>query len=208
LTSLVGYNSPQQWSAILGAPLPVGQHLSLPWIVVIGASLLAALVDLRCRRIPNWLTGPLFVAGLVWSGYWGGLGGLGESAGTAGLLALPYIVLFLVAGGGAGDAKLMGAVGAWLGFRPGCQVLVAVCLSGMVMGLAWAACKRRSRGVFNNILLIGLGLVWSVLARRKFSEDQSVLPNTKNMLTMPYGLAIFLGVCIVALREYLLKVQP
>ena len=37
----------------------------LQWGVVIGASLAAAIFDLRERRIPNMLCGPLFIAGLI-----------------------------------------------------------------------------------------------------------------------------------------------
>ena len=48
----------------------------LQWGVVIGASLLAALSDLRERRIPNALTFPLFVVGLIWAAWFGGLAGL------------------------------------------------------------------------------------------------------------------------------------
>ena len=65
------------------------------WGVVIGASLLAALGVLKVRRIPNALTFPVFVVGLIWSAWFGGVSGLAESAGASALLALPYIILFL-----------------------------------------------------------------------------------------------------------------
>ena len=31
------------------------------------------------------------------------------------LLGIPFVILFLIAGGGAGDAKMMAAIGAWVG---------------------------------------------------------------------------------------------
>jgi Flp pilus assembly protein protease CpaA len=77
----------------------------LQWGVVIGASTAAAVWDLRQRRIPNILTGPLFIGGLVWAIWVGGLPGLGEALVACIILAAPYVWLFLVAGGGAGDAK-------------------------------------------------------------------------------------------------------
>ena len=102
------------------------------WGVVIGASLFAVVSDIRQRRIPNALTFPLLAVGLIWAACFGGLAGLLEALGACALLALPYVLLFIFVGGGAGDAKLMGAIGAWLGLRYG---LVALCEGGG-MGVA------------------------------------------------------------------------
>ena len=41
----------------------------IQWGVVIGASLIAAVLDLRARRIPNLLCGPLFITGLIWAAW-------------------------------------------------------------------------------------------------------------------------------------------
>ena len=82
----------------------------IQWGVIISASLVAASCDMRSRRIPNTLTFPLFLCGLVWALVHGGLSGLGEAFGACFILALPYILLFVFANGGAGDAKLMGAI--------------------------------------------------------------------------------------------------
>jgi len=57
------------------------------WGVVIGASLVAALGDLRDRRIPNALTFPLLVVGLIWATWFGGLSGLAGAVGACLLLA-------------------------------------------------------------------------------------------------------------------------
>lgn len=174
----------------------------LLWSAVIGASLLAAVIDLRRGRIPNWLTAPLFIAGLAWAGYTGGTGQVLDGLGAALLLALPFVVLFVIAGGGAADAKLMGALGAWLGIHSGCMVLVAVCLSGLVVGLVYALCKRRVRGVLRNLRMICVSLFCMFHSGSKWSQADLLLPEPQNMLPMPYGLAIFLGVSAVALRAY------
>ena len=83
----------------------------IQWGIVIGASLIAAITDLHRRRIPNALTVPLLLFGLIKSTCLAGGSGLLESAGACFLLALPFVLLFIFAGGGAGDAKLMGAIG-------------------------------------------------------------------------------------------------
>src|SRR6056297_2650346 len=106
------------WTALWHDSVPLIQ-----WATVLGASLAAAGWDIRCRRIPNFLTGPVLLAGLIWAAASAGWAGLGDSLAAAALLGLPYVVLFLQCGGGAGDAKLMMALGAWLGLVNGVVVL-------------------------------------------------------------------------------------
>lgn len=110
----------------------------LKWVIVIAACVVAAITDLQSRRIPNLLTIPLFLTGLVagfaWNGGWGVL----ESLLAAALLMTPYLLLFLFAGGGAGDAKLMAGIGAWLGLVNGMAALLAVALTGVLLAIWWA----------------------------------------------------------------------
>ena len=85
------------WSLTLNEhPLP-----ALQWGIVLGASLVAARFDARSRRIPNWLTGPLFLTGLVGSSIAAGSAGAAEAGLASVLLSLPYILLFLFGGGPA-----------------------------------------------------------------------------------------------------------
>jgi hypothetical protein len=66
-----------------------GSSLFIQWGAVIGASLVAAVWDLRQRRIPNALTLPLMGAGLAYSAWVGGLSGAAGSIGGCLLAALP-----------------------------------------------------------------------------------------------------------------------
>jgi prepilin peptidase CpaA len=83
----------------------------------IAAILLAAVAcwtDLRTRRIPNLLTLCAAAAGIAFHCLPGGNGPLTALAGwLAGVLI--FSPLFLLRGMGAGDLKLLGAFGAWLG---------------------------------------------------------------------------------------------
>ena len=84
----------------------------------------AAVWDLRTRRIPNKLTLPALVAGIVYQLAFNGLAGLGD-AGLAFLVGFGSLfVLWIVGGGGGGDVKLMGALSVWLGFAMTWQVLI------------------------------------------------------------------------------------
>ncbi len=93
--------------------LPISQLVLLVSVAVF--TLVAAVSDLRTRKIPNWMTVPMCVAGLIyqvcffqWSGLGSGL--LGFLAGF-GIL----FVLWMIGSAGGGDVKLMGALGPWLG---------------------------------------------------------------------------------------------
>lgn len=92
-------------------------------IPVVAFTLVAAVCDYRTKKLPNWLTVPAFAAGLLYhvihgavvdgfSGAWSEfLFSMGGFATGFGIL----FVLWLIGGGGAGDVKMMGALGAWLG---------------------------------------------------------------------------------------------
>ena len=86
------------------------------FVIAVGLfTAVAAVVDLRIHRIPNYLTVPAAVLGIAYHGF--APAGLGMLAGLAGfgvgfcLLLLPG----LLGGGGMGDVKLLAALGAWLG---------------------------------------------------------------------------------------------
>ncbi len=92
----------------------------------------AAITDVREGRIPNWLTGSLAVFGIGVNsleygldGFLFGLGGL--------IMGLVCLIFFYLKGGmGAGDVKLLGAIGTILG--PG-QVVFAFAFAAMLGGL-------------------------------------------------------------------------
>ena len=170
---------------------------SLQWGVVISVSLLAAVVDVAWRRIPNLLVGPIWVGGLVWAAWVGGPPALGDAFVAGVMLAAPYILLFLFAGGGAGDAKLMGAIGAWLGLVNGTVALCCVSLAGVVLGIAFALAKKRLRTVGANLA----GARWRLLLLAFGPDRWSLVRDPlvdSGMLKIPYGLAIFAGVCAAA----------
>jgi prepilin peptidase CpaA len=169
----------------------------LQWGAVLGAALLASAWDLRTRRIPNALTGTLLLGGLLHAGLVAGTAGLLDAGAACLLLAAPWVVLFAVAHGGAGDAKLMGAIGAWLGLLPGVLALAGVSLSGVLLALAWAAARRRLPEVRDRLAVLVRGVLHLPFRGVAPRDVLGALPSAHEGLTMPYAPAILAG-CLLA----------
>lgn len=97
------------------------EHLTLQSAVFLAAIVsltsVAAYTDVRRRRIPNALTLPFFAAGWLYQGVFHGGPGLLDGLSGFALGFGTYFILWMVAGGGGGDVKLVGAISVWLGFR-------------------------------------------------------------------------------------------
>jgi prepilin peptidase CpaA len=103
----------------------------------------AAVVDLRSRRIPNWMTGALVATGLVQSGmaFWSlttgqAWAGIGVGFGLT-------FVLFALGGMGGGDVKLFAGIGAWVGPVRVIEIFAAEAVIGMVIVIVRAVQRRR-----------------------------------------------------------------
>jgi prepilin peptidase CpaA len=175
----------------------------MQWGVVIGASLAAAVWDVRIGKIPNRLTLPLAGAALVYTGWEHGWSGLGEAIVASFALALPYVILFLVAGGGAGDAKMMGMVGAWLGLEAGLVVLACVAAAGIVLAIVRMLAHRQRRTLFRNMWATLYVFVVAVCSgprgwRLLRGDPREDATGQALQATIPYGVPIFIGVCLGA----------
>ncbi len=86
----------------------------VPNIIVLLFALVTTVTDLWKFKIYNVVTVPLLISGLVYHSIVGGIPGFGASL-LGAVFGFGILVLFYVMGGmGAGDVKLMAAVGAWL----------------------------------------------------------------------------------------------
>ena len=101
-------------------------------IYLISILIVAAIIDIRIKKIPNLLTFPTMVLGLVYYSITTGWDGLLFSLGGLSLGIAIFFVLYLMGGMGAGDAKLMGAVGAITGPK---GALIASIYSAVVGGV-------------------------------------------------------------------------
>jgi prepilin peptidase CpaA len=167
------------------------------WAVAIGVTLVAAFVDYRSRKIPNWLTVPAFFTGLILRTAlfgWPGAKSALEGAGLALVLLLPLVLMRAL---GAGDWKLMGAVGAFLGPLMFLFVLLGSILCSGIMAIVEMARTHRVRETFSNLYVLVQGFfTFGLKANPKISLDNPEL------LKLPFGVAVALATvaCYCAAR--------
>lgn len=158
-------------------------------VAVVGFTLPAAIWDVRTNRLPNWMTVPAAALGFVFHMISGALQGSSVlDGGWHGLLHallgfaagfFPLLLVWLVGAAGAGDVKLLGAVGAWLGPR---LTLYTYVLSMVVALLVSVA-----------VLLVR---VWR-------SPGTSGASNKSDWRRVPYGVPVALATWLVLLWNFM-----
>ncbi len=117
-------------------------------------SIAAAIRDVATRRIPNRLTGASAVLGLAMHWLLEGTRGLGSSAMAGIVLGSLFLILYVAGGMGAGDVKLMAAVGCISGMQSLQMTLSATLICGMLFALSIAIYHRQFRHTIANTLLL------------------------------------------------------
>lgn len=110
--------------------------------------------DIRERKIPNRLTGPALLSGLLLHFVMDGMHGLGAAA-LATLIVGAIFMVFHIAGGmGAGDVKLMAALGSLSATADVRNLLVATMIIGALFAVALAAWRGALRNTLRNMLVL------------------------------------------------------
>ncbi|MEM1061613.1 MAG: A24 family peptidase [Planctomycetota bacterium] len=159
------------------------------WLVV-AFLIYAAWIDGRELRVPNWLTFPMAGAGLVFHLWTGGLEGLGLS--VLGLIVglLCLLPFFSVGAMGAGDVKMMAAMGAWVGWR----LTIDSFYWSVIVGAVMAVLIVLYKGTFmaHARQMVTLTREWfSVRDARKLSAIAR--ERKPRMELLPYGIPICIG---------------
>ena len=158
---------------------------------LIALLLSAAVIDCRTLRIPNWLTVGGMVYGLLYSashatsvgaGLWTSL--LGLATGLA--LLLPLYLLRVL---GAGDVKLMGAMGAFLGAQAMPLATVFVLATGGIAAVLYAVSRRATTPFLHNLRFV----TWSLLTPGSGAWRPSAAASMPSIGRLPYGVSICVG---------------
>jgi prepilin peptidase CpaA len=157
------------------------------------ALILATVYDLREQRIPNAVTLPVMAFSIIYFIYLNGLDGFlhcisGLSLGL--VLLLPF---YIMDGMGAGDVKLMGAVGSIMGPQ---GVFVAFLYSAIVGGVYALFILARSKALSQTVRRYGM-----ILKGYLFTGQLIYIPPNEGRLPpLCYGLAISIGTVLSVLR--------
>ncbi|MEI2664713.1 A24 family peptidase [Rossellomorea sp. LJF3] len=147
---------------------------------------ISLITDIKNRKILNIVTFPTILFGLLfhsitqgWDGFFFSGAGLLVGIGT-------LLIPFLLGGMGAGDVKLMGAVGALMGSAFTLKAFVVVALIGGLISLILILKKNglmhslRSLYIFPVLLSGTKGMI-------------HLKPDAKSSIAFPYGVPIVLG---------------
>lgn len=166
--------------------------------MLIPAILYASWIDYKEKRVPNWLNAAIAVAGFAVQGAF--FGWAGVATGLWGLLVGFGVLIgfWLMHAMGAGDVKLMAAIGVWFGPM---MTLVAFCLGALI------------GGVIAMVMIFCAGKFWHAMA-----NFQTIVTKTRRMETLfgdyasaksfgdtsqllPYGVPLTIGSIFILLGQ-------
>lgn len=125
-----------------------------PTIVVLGVASAAVVFDLRARRIPNALTFSAALAALAYAGLHARWSGVETATVGWAVGAVVFFPFFALGGMGAGDVKLLAALGAWLGPINALLVAMFASIAGGVLALVVALTRGYLSTALSNLWLM------------------------------------------------------
>lgn len=167
------------------------------WALALLVALWAGWLDWRFRRIPNWLTVSGFFVGLGINGVvsgWAGIKGGLEGAGIALAILIAPVAL---RGIGAGDLKLMIALGACLGPWKFLNVLLVSIFIAGGMAIVEMVRRRRVKETFGNLVVLIRAFVTFGMGAR----ESLVRLDDPGSLRLPFGVAIALAMVVVVFTK-------
>ncbi len=162
--------------------------------VLVPGVLLASWIDYSQRRVPNWLNLSLIVAGIVVQAIY--FGWAGCATGAWGLLTGFGLLIFpwMMHGMGAGDVKLLAAIGVWMGpLLTFYSFALGACIGGLVAAVMIISTGRLRMSCAN------LGIILAKCSNRQmiFSEFGSAKSFGATSQLLPYGVPLSAGTLII-----------
>lgn len=169
--------------------------------ILISLVLGAAVYDIRYRRIPNWLTVGGVLVGLAMNSFVGDWTtaapanfqmwpGLRFSLKGCGIAFAANLVLYALHARGAGDVKLMAAIGAMVGWEDWFGIFVVSAVFGGLISLILVFLKKRAIKTFWNV-----GFILSEMSsgRAAYLKREDLDVKSEKALRVPAGAVIAIG---------------
>jgi prepilin peptidase CpaA len=159
------------------------------WVVTI-TLVVAAVIDGRKLKVPNWITYPMVFSGWAYSGlYFGWEGILWSLAGTAVGLGL-LLPAYAIGGMGAGDVKLLGGVGAWLGATTTFYAFCVSAVFGGILAVVMVFLSGQWRKHWDQMRSISMEVM---TVRDPTTLSEIAADRKSSMMLLPYGIPIAIG---------------
>jgi prepilin peptidase CpaA len=161
---------------------------------------LAAFFDVKERRIPNWVVLLGMVLGFALNGVAWGWSGLLTSAKGFGLALAVYFGMYMLRAMGAGDAKLMAAIGSITGAANWLGIMFCTAIFGGVLAVITIATKGRfARTIWN----VGFILGELSKGRAPYKNMPELDVASPHAATLPHGVAVLCGVTAFLIASWI-----
>ena len=170
----------------------------------------AVFFDLTQKRIPNFLTFPAILLGLIIFTIQGGFEGLIQGLSGFGVGIAVFFLFFALGVMGGGDVKLMGAIGALKGVEFIIYTTIFTGIIGGIMAVAYMIIKGQAMITLKKVFFSGATFFFKTLFFRlrnsyfnylsvHFSDKLEALQQggKSKKVYMPYGVAIAIGALVV-----------
>ena len=158
-----------------------------------GIAIAGAVQDVRGGRIPNWLTVSALALGFVLNAlntYPTPMQGLWFAAKGFALAFALNLIMYALRMTGAGDVKLMAAIGALVGCSDFMGIFLLNAIIGGVLGLTLVCVKGRARQTLWNVgFMVSEMMKW----RAPYLAREQLDVNSPEALTLPRAVPICLG---------------
>lgn len=166
------------------------------WGAALVVAAIACVTDLYRRRVPNILTFGGAAAAIVYHLLASGVSGLLDATGGWLVGVAVFLPLFLLRGMGAGDVKLLAALGAWVGPRDIVWVAAYTAIAGGIMAIAVSAWHGQLRHSLQRVGV--LLLFWRTSGVRPLPD---MTLHDSSGLRLPYALPVLAGALLRALTR-------
>jgi prepilin peptidase CpaA len=149
---------------------------------------IGAVYDVRSRRVPNFVTLPAILFGLLLHFTLGGWRQLASAAAAGLICGLIFLVFYLAGGMGAGDVKLITAAGCIAGLPLIGHLLILTSLAGGAMAIGLALYRRKLKETILNMWKLAVHhRIMGLAPHPEFNIGNA------GTLRLPYALAIAAG---------------